>query len=148
MSATVNPFTPVSATFRFYFVSCQTILLLNGEPLWSERVKVCKKQSTNWLFCQPKHKSGIHTVTLFAFFLLYFFFLSVKSCLRLLTARWSLVWVRKHSMICLTPLVNMLILKICKGNIIITKFSNAVVKIILYYIMLCYYYYYYYYYYY
>ena len=34
-------------------------------------------------------------------------------------------------MICLTPLVNILILKICKGNIIITKISNTDVIIII-----------------
>ena len=37
-----NPFTPISATDsdRFYSVWRQTILLVNGEPLRSERVKI------------------------------------------------------------------------------------------------------------
>ena len=37
-----NPFTSVSATdtVRFYSVWCQTILLVNGEPLRCERVKI------------------------------------------------------------------------------------------------------------
>ena len=37
---TFNPFTPISATYRFYSVLCQTILLINGEPLRGERVNV------------------------------------------------------------------------------------------------------------
>ena len=37
----LNPFTPISATEtnRFYSVLCQTIFLINGDPLRSERVK-------------------------------------------------------------------------------------------------------------
>ena len=34
----LNPFTPKSATYRFYSVLRQTILLVNGEPHRGERV--------------------------------------------------------------------------------------------------------------
>ena len=37
----LHPFAPISATEtnRFYSVLCQTIFLINGDPLGSERVK-------------------------------------------------------------------------------------------------------------
>ena len=40
-------------TYRFYSVKRQTILLVNGEPLGRERVKVCHKQFST----SPLHSS-------------------------------------------------------------------------------------------